>query len=109
MIGKVVTQSVCVAAVVILSSMVHAQDAGPVKVGVLADMSGTYADIGGQGSVEAVKMAIEDFGGSVLGKQIEVVSADGQNKPDISSNIARNWYDSGVDMITDLPSSGMAL
>jgi branched-chain amino acid transport system substrate-binding protein len=86
-----------------------AQDSGPVKIGVLADMSGVYADIGGQGSVEAVKMAIDDFGGSVLGKPIEVVSADGQNKPDISSNIARNWYDSGVDMITDLPSSGMAL
>ena len=84
-------------------------DADPVKIGVLADMSGVYADIGGQGSVEAVKMAIEDFGGSVLGKPIEVVSADGQNKPDVASGIARNWYDSGVDVITDIPASGMAL
>lgn len=86
-----------------------AQDGGNVKIGVLADMSGVYADIGGQGSVEAVKMAIEDFGGKVLGKPIEVVSADGQNKPDVATNIARQWYDSGVDIITDVPSSGMAL
>jgi branched-chain amino acid transport system substrate-binding protein len=82
---------------------------GGVKIGVLADMSGVYADIGGQGSVEAVKMAVADFGGKVLGKPIEVVSADGQNKPDIATNIARQWYDSGVDIITDVPSSGMAL
>jgi branched-chain amino acid transport system substrate-binding protein len=84
-------------------------ESDPVKIGVLADMSGVYADIGGQGSVEAVKMAIEDFGGSVLGKPIEVVSADGQNKPDVAAGIARNWYDSGVDVITDIPASGMAL
>jgi branched-chain amino acid transport system substrate-binding protein len=91
------------------TSSVAAQDAGGVKIGVLADMSGVYADIGGQGSVEAVRMAIEDFGGSVLGKPVEVVSADGQNKPDVATNIARNWYDSGVDAITDIPASGMAL
>ena len=86
-----------------------AEDEGGVKIGVLADMSGVYADIGGQGSVIAVKMAIEDFGGSVLGKPVEVVSADGQNKPDVATNIARAWYDSGVDAITDIPASGMAL
>ncbi len=86
-----------------------AEDEGGVKIGVLADMSGVYADIGGQGSVVAVKMAIEDFGGSVLGKPVEVVSADGQNKPDVATNIARAWYDSGVDAITDIPASGMAL
>src|ERR1700733_13428703 len=84
-------------------------ESDPVRIGVLADMSGVYADIGGQGSVEAIKMAIDDFGGNVLGKPIEVVAADGQNKPDIAAGIARNWYDSGVDVITDLPSSGMAL
>jgi branched-chain amino acid transport system substrate-binding protein len=95
--------------VVGLSSTANAADSDPVKIGVLADMSGVYADIGGQGSVEAVKMAIEDFGGNVLGKPVEVVSADGQNKPDVASNIARNWYDSGVDVITDIPASGMAL
>ena len=92
-----------------LTVPVAAQDNGGVKIGVLADMSGVYADIGGEGSVEAVKMAIADFGGKVLGKPVEVVSADGQNKADIAANIARNWYDSGVDMITDVPSSGMAL
>ncbi len=85
------------------------QTADAIKIGVLADMSGTYADIGGQGSVEAVKMAVEDFGGKVLGKPIEIVSADGQNKPDVAVSIARGWYDSGVDVITDIPTSGMAL
>jgi branched-chain amino acid transport system substrate-binding protein len=93
----------------LLPGIAFCADTDPVKIGVLADMSGVYADIGGQGSVEAVKMAIEDFGGSVLGKPIEVVSADGQNKPDVAASIARNWYDSGVDVITDIPASGMAL
>jgi branched-chain amino acid transport system substrate-binding protein len=109
MAWHIAARALCVASIVVWCGAAQADDDGPVKIGVLADMSGVYADIGGQGSVEAVKMAIEDFGGSVLGKPIEVVSADGQNKPDISSNIARNWYDSGVDVITDLPSSGMAL
>jgi len=95
-------------AVVGTASTALAEDGG-VKIGVLPDMTGVYADIGGQGAVEAVKMAVEDFGGKVLGKPIEVVFADGQNKPDIATNIARQWYDSGVDMITDVPSSGMAL
>ncbi|MET0967692.1 MAG: ABC transporter substrate-binding protein [Tardiphaga sp.] len=108
MVWTIAARALCVASVVVSAGAARAED-GPVKIGVLADMSGVYADIGGQGSVEAVKMAIADFGGSVLGKPIEVVSADGQNKPDISANIARNWYDSGVDAITDLPSSGMAL
>jgi branched-chain amino acid transport system substrate-binding protein len=102
-------QMLCCLLVVSFSSTTGAADSDPVRIGVLADMSGVYADIGGQGSVEAVRMAIEDFGGSVLGKPVEVVSADGQNKPDIAANIARNWYDSGVDVITDIPASGMAL
>jgi branched-chain amino acid transport system substrate-binding protein len=80
-----------------------------VKIGVLADMSGVYADVGGMGSVEAVRMAIADQGGMALGQPVEVVFADSQNKPDLSASIARQWFDSGVDMITDLPSSGMAL
>ncbi len=86
-----------------------AQTNGPVRIGVLADMSGVYADVGGMGSVEAVRMAVADFGGSVLGQPIEIVYADSQNKPDLSTSIARQWFDTGVDMITDLPSSGMAL
>ena len=60
-----------------------------VKIGVLNDQSGPYADFGGKWSVEAAKMAIEDFGGSVLGQKIELVSADHQNKPDLASAIAR--------------------
>jgi branched-chain amino acid transport system substrate-binding protein len=81
-----------------------------VKIGILNDQSGVYADFGGKWSVEAAKMAIEDFGGSVLGQKIELVSADHQNKPDLASAIARRWYDAeGVDMITDLTSSAVAL
>ncbi len=81
----------------------------PIKIGALVDNSSTYADIGGLGSVEAVRMAVEDFGGTVLGRKIEVVFADGQNKPDVAAQIARQWFDSGVEMITDLPTSGQAL
>src|ERR1700754_1693375 len=81
-----------------------------VKIGVLNDQSGVYADYGGKYSVEAAKMAIEDFGGEVLGQKIELVSADHQNKPDLATSIARRWYDAeGVDMITDLTTSSVAL
>lgn len=81
-----------------------------VKIGILNDQSGVYADFGGKWSIEAAKMAIEDFGGSVLGQKIELVSADHQNKPDLASSIARRWYDvEGVDMITDLTTSSVAL
>ena len=81
-----------------------------IRVGVLADMSSLYADLGGPGSVEAAKMAVEDFGGSVLGKKVEVVSADHQNKPDVGSSIARQWFDQqNVQMITDLTTSSVAL
>ena len=62
---------------------------GKVKIGILNDQSGVYADFGGLGSVEAAKMAVEDFGGKVLGRPIEVLTADHQNKADIASNIAR--------------------
>jgi branched-chain amino acid transport system substrate-binding protein len=81
-----------------------------VKIGVLNDQSGVYADFGGKGSVEAAKMAIEDFGGSVLGEKIEMINADHQNKADLATAIARRWYDvEGVDMITDLTLSTVAL
>ncbi|MBV8798055.1 MAG: ABC transporter substrate-binding protein [Hyphomicrobiales bacterium] len=81
-----------------------------VKIGILNDQSGVYADYGGKGSIEAARMAIEDFGGSVLGQKIELTSADHQNKPDLASSIARRWYDAeGVDMITDLTTSSVAL
>ena len=85
-------------------------DQGPVKVGVLTDMSSLYSDIGGKGSVEAARMAIADFGGKLLGKPIELISADHQNKPDVGASIARKWYqDDGVDVIADVPTSSVAL
>jgi branched-chain amino acid transport system substrate-binding protein len=81
-----------------------------VKIGVLNDQSGVYADYGGKYSVEAAKMAIEDFGGEVLGHKIEMVTADHQNKTDVATSIARRWYDTdGVDMITELTTSSVAL
>lgn len=83
---------------------------GVVKIGVLTDMSGVYADVGGQGSVAAAEMAIHDFGGKVLGKPIKLISADHQNKPDVGSSIARKWIDTDhVDMITGLLTSSVAL
>jgi branched-chain amino acid transport system substrate-binding protein len=81
-----------------------------VKVGILNDQSGVYADYGGKYSVEAAKMAIEDFGGTVLGQKIEMITADHQNKPDLATSIARRWYDvENVDMITELTTSSVAL
>src|SRR2546430_5866883 len=81
-----------------------------VKIGILNDQSGVYADYGGKWSFEAAKMAIEDFGGEVLGHKIEIVSADHQNKPDLATAIARRWYEvEGVDMITELTTSSVAL
>jgi branched-chain amino acid transport system substrate-binding protein len=81
-----------------------------VKIGVLTDMSGQFSDESGEGAVTAVRMAIEDFGGKVLGKRIELVVADHQNKPDIASGIARKWFDvEHVDMIANLINSSIAL
>jgi branched-chain amino acid transport system substrate-binding protein len=83
---------------------------GTVKIGVLTDMSGPYADNVGAGSVLAAQMAVEDFGGKVAGMPIEVISADHQNKADVGLAIARKWYDTeGVDTITEVVSSGVAL
>src|ERR1700679_3793352 len=73
-----------------------------VKIGILNDQSGPYADLAGSGSVEAARMAIEEFGGAVLGKKIELVFADHQNKADIGLAKAREWFDrDGVDMVAD--------
>ncbi|RIK93790.1 MAG: ABC transporter permease [Burkholderiales bacterium] len=84
---------------------------GVVKIGVMNDMSGLYADIGGPGSVVAAKLAVEDFQKQFNPKfKIEIVSADHQNKPDVGSNVARQWYDTdGVDAIADVPTSSVAL
>ncbi|AMA60578.1 ABC transporter substrate-binding protein [Bradyrhizobium sp. CCGE-LA001] len=92
-----------------LISPVFAQQA-PLKIGVLSDFSSVYSDIGGMGNVEATKMAIEDFGGQMFGKPIDMISADVLNKPDVASTIARKWWETeGVDMIIDLPTSATAL
>ncbi|MDA9464368.1 ABC transporter substrate-binding protein [Bradyrhizobium sp. CCBAU 53415] len=104
-------KSACLAAVaasaVLLAAPASAQG---VKIGILNDQSGVYADYGGKWSVEAARMAIEDFGGEVLGQKIELVTADHQNKPDLASSIARRWYDvENVDMITELTTSSVAL
>ena len=81
-----------------------------VKLGVLTDMSSIYADGTGQGSVTAAQLAIEDAGGKALGKPIELVFADHQNKPDVGANIVRGWYDTAkVDAVVDVPTSSIAL
>ena len=81
-----------------------------VKIGILNDQSGVYADFGGKWSYEAARMAVEDFGGKVKDMPIEVVTADHQNKADIASNIARQWYDTEqVDAIMELTTSSVAL
>jgi branched-chain amino acid transport system substrate-binding protein len=81
-----------------------------VKIGVLTDMSSLYADDNGAGSVAAVKMAVQDFNPAAHGMKVDIISADHQNKPDIGSNIARQWFDvDGVDVIIDVPNSGVAL
>ena len=82
----------------------------PIKIGILSDMSGVYADQAGVGSVEAAKMAIEDMGGKIGQHPIELVSADHQHKPDVALNIVRRWYDvEGVDVVADMPNSAVAL
>src|SRR4051812_19906369 len=91
-------------------SGVFAQSKPPLKIGGILDMSGLYADITGAGSETAAKMAVEDFGGEVLGRKIEVVVADHLNKADLSANIARDMIDNqGVEMLFDVAASATAL
>jgi branched-chain amino acid transport system substrate-binding protein len=95
-----------------LASSAYAQQAsdGVVKIGILNDQSGVYADFGGKSSVEAARMAVEEYGGKVLGVPVEIVSADHQNKPDVAASIARQWYDTErVDAIMELTTSSVAL
>ncbi|MDT6964666.1 ABC transporter substrate-binding protein, partial [Cupriavidus sp. SZY C1] len=81
-----------------------------VKIGLLLDMSGLYADVTGRGSAAAAQMAIDDFGGKVLGKKVELVVVDHQNKADIAANKAREWFDTDkVDAILDVAASAPAL
>ena len=99
------------AALAFAASGAHAQVSdGVIKIGVLNDQSSLYADLAGQGSVIAARMAVEDFGAAKKGMKVEIVSADHQNKPDVGSAIARQWYDvDKVDVIFDVPNSGVAL
>ncbi len=81
-----------------------------VRIGILNDMTGLFADLAGPGSVEAARMAVQDFGGTVLGRPIEVVPGDHQNRPDVGTALARRWYDQDrLDVIMDIPNSGIAL
>jgi branched-chain amino acid transport system substrate-binding protein len=97
------------AGVLLAPAMSAAQD-GAVKIGVLDDMSGPYSENTGPGDLLAVRMAVADFGGTVLGKPIEVVSADMQNKVDVGVGIARRWYEQDqVDLIIGIPHSAIAL
>jgi branched-chain amino acid transport system substrate-binding protein len=111
MILKAITRGLYLSAALLAMGQV-ADAADTIKIGVLNDQSGVFADNGGMGSVAAARLAIEDFGGELLGQKIEVVSADHQNKPDIASATARKWFDNeGVDVIADgaASSAGFAI
>ena len=103
--------STLVAGAMALSAGASAQVSdGVIKIGVINDMSGLYADITGQGSVIAARMAVEDFGAAKKGMKVEILSADHQNKPDIGSSIVRKWFDTDkVDAVVDVPTSSVAL
>jgi branched-chain amino acid transport system substrate-binding protein len=102
---------ILLAALVLAAAPAHAQISdGVVKIGVLNDQSGTYADLAGPGSVVAARLAIEDFGAAKKGLKVEVLVADHQNKPDVGSSIARQWFDADkVDVIVDVPTSSVVL
>jgi branched-chain amino acid transport system substrate-binding protein len=94
-----------------LNSVANAQSpSGVVRIAILNDQSGPYADFGGKTSVDAARMAVEDVGGKVLGKPIEIIIGDHQNKPDVASAIARRWFDvDGVSAVAELTNSAVAL
>jgi len=100
---------VLVVAAVLAAPSAYAEDLA-VKIGVMSDMSGLYSDLGGPGSVAAAKLAIEDFNPAAHGMKVDLVTGDMLNKPDVGSNLARQWFDvDHVDMIVDVPNSGVAL
>src|SRR3984893_2416599 len=101
--------TLALAAAAALTSAAQAEDI-TVKLGVMNDMSSLYADIGGPGSVVAARMAVADFNPAAHGMEVEIVSADHQNKPDVGTNIVRQWFDvDHVDAILDVPTSSVAL
>ncbi len=106
---RLLTSVICAAALGLAATTAQAAEK-PLTIGVLTDMTSLYAADTGPGSVLAAQMAAEDFGGSVLGRKIAIVSADHQNKPDVGVSIADKWFDTqGVDAIADIPNSGVAL
>jgi branched-chain amino acid transport system substrate-binding protein len=108
---RYLTRYLAFVAVALTGGVAHAQFTdGVIKIGVLNDMSSLYADLSGPGAVAAARMAVEDFGAAQKGLKVEIVAADHQNKPDVGSNIARQWIDvDKVDVIVDVPTSSVAL
>ncbi|KAI93492.1 ABC transporter permease [Rhodomicrobium udaipurense JA643] len=103
-------RTVFIAGAALLAAATGAAAQTPVKIGVLNDRSSLYADLGGEGSVVAAKLAVEDFKAAEKGLKVDVIAADHQNKSDIAVNTAREWFDQqGVDLIVDTPNSGVAL
>lgn len=103
--------TVCAVTIAFAAASAQAQPSGrPVRIGVITDMTSLFSDMGGNGSVVAARMAVEDFGGKVLGLPVEILYADHQNKADVAVNKVREWVDTqGVDMVTDLLPSSVAL
>ncbi|HSH47040.1 MAG TPA: ABC transporter substrate-binding protein [Halomonas sp.] len=108
---KILTRSIAVAAAALLASVAQAEMSdNEVRIGYLADMSGTYRDLAGPGGLEALKMAVEDFGGSVNGTPIEIFSADDRNSADVGASTVREWIDQrNVDMVAGLVATSVAL
>ncbi len=107
---KRVLSGVLASVIALAATSAMAQSKPPLKLGGILDMSGLYADITGPGSETAAKMAVEDFGGEVLGRKVEIVVADHLNKADLAANIARDMLDNqGVEMIFDVAASATAL
>ncbi|WP_372090200.1 ABC transporter substrate-binding protein [Tistrella mobilis] len=99
-----------VAGLMAVAGQAAADEVKPIRIGVLTDLGGVTADATGKGSVEAARLAVEDMGGKVAGRPVEVISADHQHKTDLGSSIAREWFDqAGVDVIVDVPNSAVAL
>jgi branched-chain amino acid transport system substrate-binding protein len=107
---KTIFNLVVIAAALTSGSAAAQYTDGVIKIGVLNDMSGVFSSNGGMGSVTAAKLAVEDFDPAAKGMKVEIIFADHQNKPDIGSSIANSWFDlDKVDVIVDVPNSGIAL
>jgi branched-chain amino acid transport system substrate-binding protein len=107
---RLMSLAACLCASFVLQSPALAQKPTAIRIGILNDQAGPYGDFGGKTSVTAAQMAIEDFGGKVLGKPVEIVIGDHQNKPDVAANIARRWFDlENVSAIAELTNSAVAL